>query len=175
MRITTPAIQEFDYRPHPATAVLVAVSWAVVTPFGGLLMVHPPPYSGGIGLSPTQAWWFGLFILVTSPLSGMTTIVLIRAAFFSKRRVAITERSLIVPKPAWRDCSLDEIEIPLDEIAGVRLVESNFTGFRGLWIYRTGRNILLAATNFRSRRVFDAMAKAVMKAVGQEDAPVEVE
>ncbi len=58
---------------------------------------------------------------------------------------------------------------------GVPLVEHS-TGGRGLWIIHTGGRTFLAANMFRSRREFDAMARAVMKAAGHgDDAPDEVE
>ncbi|MHB1560472.1 MAG: hypothetical protein ACYC61_23720 [Isosphaeraceae bacterium] len=175
MRITTPAIQEFDHRPHPAQALVGAFSVACAIPVGWLLMTHPFPDSDSILMSPTRAWWLGYVFLVTSPLSLTAAIALIRMTFFSKRRVAITDRSIIVPKPTWRDHSLDEIEIPFNEITRVTLDDDPIFG-RDLWIIHTGGRVVLRAQMFRSRREFDAMARAVMKTTGYgDDAPDEVE
>ncbi len=180
MRITTPAIREFDHRPHPALAVAMVFCCAGGIAFGAFLAAYPPANGvrselRGIALSQEQVRWFGIFLLVISPASVLGTIGLIRMAFLSERRVAITEGSLIVPKPTRLGVSLDEIEIPLDAITGVSLVDQS-TGGRGLWIIHTGGKVFLAANMFRSRREFDAMARAVMKAAGHgDDAPDEVE
>lgn len=173
MRITTPAIREFDHRPHPAVAVLMVFCCAGGIAIGGFLAAYPPANGirselRGIALSQEQTRWFGIFLLVASPITLLGTIGLIRMAFLSERRVAITERSLIVPKPTRLGVSLDEIEIPLDAITGLSL-DDRTTGGRGLWIIHTGGRVFLAASMFRSRREFDAMARAVMKAAGQDD------
>lgn len=180
MRITTPAIREFDHRPHPAVAVLMAFCCAGGVAIGGFLAAYPPANGirselRGIALSQTHTRWFGIFLLVASPAAVLGTIGMIRISFFSERRVALTERSLIIPKPTRLGVSLDEIEIPLDAITGLSL-DDQTTGGRGLWIIHTGGRVFLAANMFRSRREFDAMAQAVMKAAGRDDdAPDEVE
>lgn len=173
MRITTPAIREFDHRPHPAVAVLMAFCCAGGIAIGGFLAAYPPAKGirselRGIALSQTQTRWLGIVLLVASPISVIVAIGLIRISFLSRRRVAITEGSLIVPKPSRTGVSLDEIEIPLDAITGLSL-DDHTTGGRGLWIIHTGGRVFLAANMFRSRREFDAMARAVMKAAGQDD------
>jgi hypothetical protein len=176
MRITTPAIQEFDYRPHPALAVAMIPCCCGGIAIGWWLAFYPPV--GGIGselrhiwLSQQQTRWLGTFLLAASPISVLAVIGLIRVAFFSERRVAITEDSLIVPKPTRMGVSCDEIEILFSEITRVALT-NDVNGVRCLRIDHPGRKVYLAGNMFRSRGIFDAMAQAVMKAVDGET-PVE--
>ncbi len=174
MRITTPAIREFDYRPHPALAVAMVPCCCGGIAVGWWLTFYPPAEGigsalRGIWLSQQQTRWLGIFLLAASPISVLAAIGLIRIAFFSERRVAITEDSLIVPRPTRMGVSCDEIEILFSEITGVALADEA-NGVHCLRIDHAGGKVFLAANMFRSRRVFDAMARAVMKAVGGEAA-----
>jgi hypothetical protein len=167
-RISTPVVEEFAYRPHPAFAIGLFLVGCAGTALLGYLAINPPEGGirsvRGIELTAEQTRWLLRILCLLSPISLVGMGALVYVSLFSDRRVALTRKSIILPKPTWTGISCDEIEIPFSEITGVALAD-DMAGVHLLRIDHAGGKVCVAGNMFRSRRVFDEMVQAVTSAV----------
>jgi hypothetical protein len=167
-RISTPVVEEFAYRPHPAFAIGLFLCGCAGAALLGYFSFHPPEggfrSARGIELTAEQTRWLLRIAFLASLIGLLGMGSLVWVSLFSDRRVALTRRSLIVPKPTWTGISCDEIEIPFSEITGVALAD-DMAGVHVFRIDHAGGKICVAGNMFRSRRVFDEMVQAVTSAV----------
>jgi hypothetical protein len=175
MPITTPVIQVFDYRPPLWQTIGLLVVICIGAAMMGYFSLHPTgPVKSvrGIELSQEQFQWLCRIVFLASPISLLAVGYLLFVSLFRDRRVALTQHSVILPKPTWTGLSCDEIEIPYSEITDVDVIDW-IGSARLLRIRHAGGKIHVPSNMFLSRQCFVELVQAVRSAAGCGDDPAD--
>ncbi len=163
-----PVLKQFDYRPHRWKTVglfLLAFGGTVLLTYFAIA-IDEPLRVRGFQLSQTQARiLFGAFAAL-SPIGLFGLGAMVYVAFVFDRRVALTDKQLILPRPTRLGLSRQEIQIPWDAISQTSVCD--FIGTTKLLrLIYAGRVVNIPSNMFRRRAEFDELCLAVQKAVAK--------
>lgn len=165
------SIREFPYRPNRVTTAFLLF----LACCGECLFIYFALYADrgvssvrGIELTRDQFRVVMGIMAVLGPVGIVLMALLLISSFRDRRRVAITDHSIILPKPSRLGLSREEIEIPFDEIRSVGVVP--FSGRTVLlMIIRPSGPVSIPSNMFPTRRDFDAITELLEAALARRN------
>lgn len=164
-------IREFDYRPHRLKTLFVfflACAGTVVMACLAIWLKGPLDVRF-IELSETQARILFGILATLSPIGLICLGATVYVAYARDRRVAITDTSLILPRPTAMGLSCEEIEIPLENISNATV--HDFIGSTKVIRLQYGHHVVHIPGNmFRDKKTFEDLADVLFAAIEQVQA-----
>ena len=151
-------IREFDYRPNRLqTLVLFLLACAGEAIFCYLACnLDEPVDVKGFRLTARQGRLLMTGFAFLGPIGLLALGSALVSSLFQQRRVAITEDSLILPKPTWHGLGTTEIEVPFATIKAATVCP--FIGnSRLLRVEREAGAISIPNNMFPQRRDFEEL------------------